>query len=94
MKTDINDPWCETIATASSVDTPSNRFEDSFLDQDIGHQRLSDSEQYLQKLCKTLVDFKYNSYKNIIYVFYRCLLYISIYIQYGFQYWYYVIEIS
>ncbi|KAH0953339.1 hypothetical protein HN011_003452 [Eciton burchellii] len=54
MKTDINDPWCGTIATASNVDTPSNCFEDSFLDQDIGHQRLSDSEQYLQKLYSRL----------------------------------------
>lgn len=53
MKTDTNDPWCGSADRASvKDDTPNNRFEDSFLDKD--HQRLSDSEQYLQKLYSRL----------------------------------------
>lgn len=52
MKTDTNDPWCETAVQAASNDnTPNDRFEDSFVDKH--HRRLSDSEQYLQKLCKS-----------------------------------------
>jgi len=54
MKTGSNDPWRGTRAeTAADGDTPNDRFEDSFLDEDRpSHRRLSDSEQYLQKLCK------------------------------------------
>jgi len=54
MKTDASDPWCGTRAEAAvDDDTPNDRFEDSFLDEDRpSHRRLSDSEQYLQKLCK------------------------------------------
>ncbi|XP_012522286.1 uncharacterized protein LOC105828484 isoform X2 [Monomorium pharaonis] len=51
------DPWrgASTETTLGSDDTPNDRFEDSFLDKDIvGHQRLSDSEQYLQKLYSRL----------------------------------------
>lgn len=51
MKTDISDPWCGT--GVNNNDGPDNCFEDSFLDKDIECRRLSDSEQYLQKLCKT-----------------------------------------
>lgn len=54
MKTDTNDPWCESADRASVKDnTPNDRFEDSFLDNK-DHQRLSDSEQYLQKLYSRL----------------------------------------
>ncbi|XP_070157352.1 uncharacterized protein [Polyergus mexicanus] len=53
MKTDINDPWCRTaVQIAVNDNTPNDRFEDSFLDKD--HRRLSDSEQYLQKLYSRL----------------------------------------
>jgi len=54
MKTDASDPWRGTCAEAVvDDDTPNDRFEDSFLDEDRpSHRRLSDSEQYLQKLCK------------------------------------------
>lgn len=54
MKMGANDPWCGTRAeTAVDDDTPNDRFEDSFLDEGRpSHRRLSDSEQYLQKLCK------------------------------------------
>ncbi|KAM0729265.1 hypothetical protein ACS0PU_004619 [Formica fusca] len=53
MKTDTNDPWCGTaVQTAINDNTPNDRFEDSFLDKD--HRRLSDSEQYLQKLYSRL----------------------------------------
>lgn len=53
MKTDTNDPWCETAVQAASNDnTPNDRFEDSFVDKH--HRRLSDSEQYLQKLYSRL----------------------------------------
>ncbi|XP_029157422.1 uncharacterized protein LOC114929884 [Nylanderia fulva] len=53
MKTDTNDPWCGSAVQPSvNDDTPNDRFEDSFLDKD--HQRLSDSEQYLQKLYSRL----------------------------------------
>lgn len=53
MKTDTNDPWCGTTVQAiDDDDTPNDRFEDSFLDKD--HRRLSDSEQYLQKLYSRL----------------------------------------
>lgn len=55
MKTDINDPW-RGADTRSVGDKSNDCFEDSFLDQKINvgpveDQRLSDSEQYLQKLC-------------------------------------------
>lgn len=54
MKTDASDPWRGTRAEAAiDDDTPNDRFEDSFLDEDRpSHRRLSDSEQYLQKLCE------------------------------------------
>ncbi|XP_018378186.1 PREDICTED: uncharacterized protein LOC108770921 [Trachymyrmex cornetzi] len=56
MKTDASDPWCGTRAEAAvDDDTPNDRFEDSFLDEDRpSHRRLSDSEQYLQKLYSRL----------------------------------------
>ncbi|XP_025074998.1 uncharacterized protein LOC105430757 isoform X2 [Pogonomyrmex barbatus] len=57
MKTDTNDPWRGTpaeIVTNDDDNTPNDRFEDSFLDEDINHRRLSDSEQYLQKLYSRL----------------------------------------
>ncbi|XP_014475357.1 PREDICTED: uncharacterized protein LOC106744826 [Dinoponera quadriceps] len=53
MRTDITDPWRGT-GTAITDDEPNDRFEDSFLDKDFDHQRLSDSEQYLQKLYSRL----------------------------------------
>ncbi|XP_018302550.1 uncharacterized protein [Mycetomoellerius zeteki] len=56
MKTDASDPWRGTRAEAAiDDDTPNDRFEDSFLDEDRpSHRRLSDSEQYLQKLYSRL----------------------------------------
>ncbi|EFN60825.1 hypothetical protein EAG_12149 [Camponotus floridanus] len=55
MKTDTNDPWCETaVQTAVNDNAPNDRFEDSFLDNNTYHRRLSDSEQYLQKLYSRL----------------------------------------
>ncbi|XP_012057926.1 PREDICTED: uncharacterized protein LOC105621065 [Atta cephalotes] len=56
MKTDASDPWRGTRAEAVvDDDTPNDRFEDSFLDEDRpSHRRLSDSEQYLQKLYSRL----------------------------------------
>ncbi|CAL1678975.1 unnamed protein product [Lasius platythorax] len=52
MKTETNDPWCETaVRTPVNDNAPNDRFEDSFLDN---HRRLSDSEQYLQKLYSRL----------------------------------------
>lgn len=55
MKTDIGDPWCGTgTRTPINDNTPNDRFEDSFLDNNIDHRRLSDSEQYLQKLYSRL----------------------------------------
>lgn len=55
MKTNAGDPWRGTHAetTVDGDDAPNDRFEDSFLDESAGHRRLSDSEQYLQKLCKS-----------------------------------------
>lgn len=54
MKPEISDPWRGVDAqTVVTDDEPNDRFEDSFLDQNFDHHRLSDSEQYLQKLCKT-----------------------------------------
>lgn len=53
MKTSASDPWRGTnVETAVDNDLPNGRFEDSFLDGNVSHRRLSDSEQYLQKLCK------------------------------------------
>lgn len=53
MKTSASDPWRGTrTKTAINDDSSDDRFEDSFLDEGISHRRLSDSEQYLQKLCK------------------------------------------
>lgn len=56
MKTNISDPWRGTHAETAADDdgTPNDRFEDSFLDDGISHRRLSDSEQYLQKLYSRL----------------------------------------
>ncbi|XP_012226556.1 uncharacterized protein [Linepithema humile] len=56
MKPDISDPWCGTGARTLINDdnAPNDRFEDSFLDNNIDHRRLSDSEQYLQKLYSRL----------------------------------------
>ncbi|GAB1867265.1 hypothetical protein CAJAP_08344 [Camponotus japonicus] len=55
MKTDTTDPWCETaVQTAVNDNAPNDRFEDSFLDNNTYHRRLSDSEQYLQKLYSRL----------------------------------------
>lgn len=53
MRTDISDPWCGTGAR-TSTDEPNDRFEDSFLDESNDYRRLSDSEQYLQKLYSRL----------------------------------------
>lgn len=56
MKTSASDPWRGTrteTAINNDDDSPNDRFEDSFLDENISHRRLSDSEQYLQKLCKS-----------------------------------------
>lgn len=56
MKTSASDPWrgarTET-AVNEEDDSPNDRFEDSFVDKDVNHRRLSDSEQYLQKLCES-----------------------------------------
>ncbi|EFN80100.1 uncharacterized protein LOC105187202 [Harpegnathos saltator] len=56
MKTNINDPWREAAVITQTVrtDESNNRFEDSFLDKNLDDQRLSDSEQYLQKLYSRL----------------------------------------
>ncbi|TGZ50916.1 hypothetical protein DBV15_11901, partial [Temnothorax longispinosus] len=59
MKTNVSDPWRGTLAetTVDNDDSPNDRFEDSFLDAKISHRthrRLSDSEQYLQKLYSRL----------------------------------------
>ncbi|XP_011860255.1 PREDICTED: uncharacterized protein LOC105557590 [Vollenhovia emeryi] len=56
MKSSASDPWRGTRAetTVDNDDSPSDRFEDSFLDENTTHRRLSDSEQYLQKLYSRL----------------------------------------
>ncbi|XP_071569945.1 uncharacterized protein [Temnothorax nylanderi] len=59
MKTNVSDPWRGTLAetTVDNDDSPNDRFEDSFLDAKVSHRthrRLSDSEQYLQKLYSRL----------------------------------------
>ncbi|KAL0113776.1 hypothetical protein PUN28_012711 [Cardiocondyla obscurior] len=56
MKANASDPWRKTCAdTAIDNDgLPNDRFEDSFLNEDINYRRLSDSEQYLQKLYSRL----------------------------------------
>lgn len=57
MKTSASDPWRGTrteTAINNDDDSPNDRFEDSFLDENISHRRLSDSEQYLQKLYSRL----------------------------------------
>lgn len=50
MKTDINDPWSRTDTEGLENTGDDNRFEDSFVEKS-EHEKLSDSEQYLQKLC-------------------------------------------
>ncbi|KAG7214115.1 hypothetical protein KM043_001473 [Ampulex compressa] len=47
MKTDTVDPWSGADV---AVAVGKNCFEDSFVSVDTGHEKLSDSEQYLQKL--------------------------------------------
>ncbi|XP_032676660.1 uncharacterized protein LOC116846653 [Odontomachus brunneus] len=55
MKTEISDPWRRVdTRTVVTDDEPNDRFEDSFLDKNFDHNRLSDSEQYLQKLYSRL----------------------------------------
>lgn len=57
MKTDVNDPWSRTgVEILDLKDTGcENCFEDSFVEKDTSqHEKLSDSEQYLQKLYSRL----------------------------------------
>lgn len=57
MKTDINDPWCRTGVEIQELEDTGceNRFEDSFVEKDtFQYEKLSDSEQYLQKLYSRL----------------------------------------
>lgn len=61
MKTNISDPWNGADTSKAVADEPNDRFADSFLDEQFNQPRLSDSEQYLQKLCKTqkCIHFRY-----------------------------------
>ena len=58
MKTSVVDPWSNGGTEVSNEpenngnDVP--RFEDSFVNEKLDTSRLSDSEQYLERLCKSV----------------------------------------
>ncbi|XP_015181902.1 PREDICTED: uncharacterized protein LOC107069256 [Polistes dominula] len=65
MKTDVNDPWYKADAQIIEDTGGDNCFEDSFLDKSLyEHEKLSDSEQYLQKLYSRLKALQNNTTKK------------------------------
>ncbi|XP_047347212.1 uncharacterized protein LOC124948108 isoform X2 [Vespa velutina] len=65
MKTDINDPWSRTDTEILEDTGGDNRFEDSFVEKSVyEHEKLSDSEQYLQKLYSRLKALQKNTTKK------------------------------
>ncbi|KAI4499925.1 hypothetical protein M0802_004795 [Mischocyttarus mexicanus] len=65
MKTDITDPWFRADAEVLKDTGGDNCFEDSFVDKSSNeHEKLSDSEQYLQKLYSRLKALQKNTTKK------------------------------
>lgn len=54
MKTVIADPWCATDSFATSNNQRSESFEDSFVQDRSAQHKLSDHEEYLEKLYSRL----------------------------------------
>lgn len=52
MRTGSSDPWCRVDTAEIHDDGRSCHFEDSFVEYQPEYQKLSDSDDYLEKLCE------------------------------------------